>query len=559
MIVLVLSQNDLDISIEQSKMFQVQLLFCDVVLYEKAKRIQLNATYIWPSDFYLSLLEEYESSVDGLISYFNGINSHDKEMYIKATTFIMSNFGGNILVASKIIETLNHFYNQDIKVIIYQSQIKLFDLEDPGMFTKLSLKILSNKVQFIDENFVDYENSYEVKFINNYFAASESGSNLIVSNNSKRVLLSQTLYGDFWNQHNQYLSESSLKVNGKFTNEYISNRYKLNSLTIYTKFYNTSLSYDSIVQQGSKDVFSFVLNIWIQDLVKLHESINQEFDNYGKITEVYLSQHSLPENILLIHVLAVRNPGLVLYLLPHVRSFIDFELWRSIQIRKFFIIERKIVDKKRKMFDRNNCYLLDTNLEAFDNSIKIFPIGSRIGKEINKILIVEAASRKSLYPILSYRFVAQILESVVNLNLNLQNDGKDKIIIDFKYRQGWTLKDSGLYNKYNLSINFFESESNLARIAENYGIAITYGYDTNAIIDSIKSGCISIHVIDQDYARYARSIAEIGPIKNPSEYSLIVDVKHLESTIENLIQDISFATILQRMQSSALSKDLIME
>jgi hypothetical protein len=219
-------------------------------------------------------------------------------------------------------------------------------------------------------------------------------------------------------------------------------------------------------------------------------------------------------------------------------------------------MERNLIKGETEKFASNSNYFLDLELENVQEYNTLTHEDLEKENAEKKILIIESASKCQNLPIIRNEFMHQVISSVLTTKYKIETDFNTDIQISFKYRQGWSAKKTGFYDKFATAITFFYPGSDiLKKVATGHKVAITYGYDTNSIIDVILSGCISIHVIDYEFKRYSKSKDEIGPVNDPIHYSLTVNVASLEFYLKQIFESESFYETVKLMQKNSVLKD----
>jgi hypothetical protein len=504
--ILVLSSADLKICEKHKEITSLSLYFCDMDLYQEAKRFGFEATYLWPPNFYTSHKEQFECGDELIKKYVNKLKIISKFPYEYVSRFILKLLGGSNQIVAEIFRNIHVFENHDVQLIIEKSQLEVFNFDDSSGIVKILLKLQSERFYYIDENMVRLNSNQKIKVRNSYFPENRKKLKTIQGNKYNEILLTQGLHGDFWNKSNKYLQKDLVLVNGRLTNDHVTK-------SVHKNF-----------------------------------SIN--------ISKIDVCQIALPEHIILLHVLGKNNHQLTIFLLPHIRSFCDFDLWCSMPFKKVFIMERNLIKGETEKFASNSNYFLDLELENVQEYNTLTHEDLEKENAERKILIIESASKCQNLPIIRNEFMHQVISSVLTTKYKIETDFNTDIQISFKYRQGWSAKKTGFYDKFATAITFFYPGSDiLKKVAAGHKVAITYGYDTNSIIDVILSGCISIHVIDYEFKRYSKSKDEIGPVNDPIHYSLTVNVASLEFYLKQIFESESFYETVKLMQKNSVLKD----
>jgi hypothetical protein len=167
-----------------------------------------------------------------------------------------------------------------------------------------------------------------------------------------------------------------------------------------------------------------IKNLFLEDLLCLESNLKNLVRNIHQI-ELVISQHAFPETALLLK--AIKDLGIKndIFLIPHMISVLDLDLWNIVDLELCFVLERQPnkpneLLKNYKISNQISQVLIESNVNLWNglNKSKLF-----------NVLLVEPAIYELCYPKLPLTVLHSIQRNLLKI--------KDKCSFIIKKRPIW--------------------------------------------------------------------------------------------------------------------------
>jgi hypothetical protein len=299
---------------------------------------------------------------------------------------------------------------------------------------------------------------------------------------------------------------------------------------------NQLRSFGSVVELSE----FMIKNLLFKDLFCLESRLKCLVRNVHQI-ELVISQHAFPETALLLKVIKDLGIEYTIFLLPHMISMLDFDLWNMTDMELCFVLERqpKTPDELLKNYEISNQISqipIESNVNVWNglNESKLF-----------NVLLVEPAISQLCYPILPLNLLYSIQRNLLSIS------GKCSLTI--KMRPIWG--SESFTRKLSNSINASISSKKLEDEALDSSISIFFSQISTAMLEVINLGSLAILCLDLKNPTPIRHYTQRGLMRDPSEYCLVIGIEYLNEYVRLLRRNPDFLKNLFDLQSAKLRKD----
>jgi hypothetical protein len=537
-LLLVISQKHYE-SIRYELQLQKYKIIC--LSYDNFKEIKdqgLDVEYAYSDEFFD---EGVQNAIE--LEDFSPIFKQSSIYYKLASRFIL-NYEFNIIKAAIELSTTlcKNYPSERIYIPINKNTIDIYtyhhDCESIILYlTNLNINI--SLISTVDE--IAINPSMNIRIVNGYPFSEFKDDHFKLRNQSR---LKCFVNSGIHHKDIYYNSLDYFELSGSFGLKHPAIEDKRNVTLSIRHFQKTRIDL-SINQIRSFDsVFKLsefmIKSLLFEDLYCLESNLKNLVKDIHQI-ELVISQAAFPETALLLKAIKDLRIENEIFLIPHMISVLDLDLWNMTDLELCFVLERQPnkpeeLQKNYEISNKISQIQIKSNFNIWNglNDSKLF-----------NVLLVEPAIFELSFPVLPLRLLNSMQQNLFRI--------KDKCALIIKKRPNWG--SESFIRSLSSSINSSISSRTLEQEALDCSISIFFSQSSTGMLEAINSGSLTILCLDLENPTTISYFAGMGLVRNPSEYCLVIGIEYLIQYVDMLQENVNFLEALFEMQNAKLKKD----